>query len=73
MTLKPCLPLSLGLLALQAALPATAADGWTANLRFRHEAVDDDALARSAAADTLRLRLGWSRALAHGFSTGFEG
>ncbi|WP_290885086.1 alginate export family protein [Arenimonas sp.] len=73
MTLKPCLPLSLGLLALQAALPATAADGWTANLRFRHEAVDDHALARSAAADTLRLRLGWSRALAHGFSTGFEG
>ncbi|HEX4854888.1 alginate export family protein [Arenimonas sp.] len=75
MTLKHCIHLSLGLLALQAAAPAAAAeaDGWTANLRYRHEAVDDEAFARDAAADTLRLRLGWSRALAHGFSTGFEG
>jgi hypothetical protein len=72
MTFQRCLRLSLGLLALQAALPVAAADGWTANLRYRHEAVEDEAFVRDAAADTLRLRLGWSRALAQGFSTGFE-
>jgi hypothetical protein len=72
MKLQGCIRLSLGLFALQAAMPALAADGWTANLRYRHEAVEDEAFARDAAADTLRLRLGWSRALAQGFSTGFE-
>ncbi len=71
MKLQHCLRLSLGLLALQAPLPA-AADGWTANLRYRHETVEDAAFAREAHADTLRLRLGWSRALVSGFSTGFE-
>jgi hypothetical protein len=54
-----------------AALPTQAAD-WTANLRYRHERVDDAALARNAAADTLRLRLGWSRDLGRGFSAGAE-
>ena len=72
MKLQRCIQLSLGLIAMQAALPAPAADGWTANLRYRHEAVEDDAFTRDAAADTLRLRLGWSRALARGFSTGIE-
>ena len=46
---------------------------WTANVRYRHETVDDDAFARRADADTLRLRLGWSRAFASGLSFGLEG
>jgi hypothetical protein len=54
-----------------AALPAAAGD-WTTQLRYRHERVDDDAFARTADADTLRLRLGWSHAFAHGFSAGVE-
>jgi hypothetical protein len=54
-----------------AALPALAGD-WTANLRYRHERVDDAAFARDAEADTLRLRLGWSHAFAHGLSAGAE-
>ncbi|GAB2490866.1 alginate export family protein [Arenimonas alkanexedens] len=71
MKLQRCIRLALGLLALQVALPV-AADGLTANLRYRHETVDDAAFSRDAAADTLRLRLGWSHGLAHGFSTGVE-
>lgn len=57
-----------------AASPAAsvAADGWAANLRYRHEAVSDDAFARDAAADTLRLRLGYSHALGAGFEAGAE-
>jgi len=46
---------------------------WTANLRYRHESVQDDAFARRASAETLRLRLGWSRKFASGFSVGAEG
>ena len=57
-----------------AALPAVAAaaDGWTANLRYRHESVSDDAFTRDAEADTLRLRLGYSHALGAGFEAGAE-
>ncbi|HEU0153065.1 MAG TPA: alginate export family protein [Arenimonas sp.] len=72
MTHRHAILLFLGLLPLPAARPAAAADGWTAHLRYRHESVDDEAFARDAAADTVRLRLGWSHALAPGFSTGFE-
>lgn len=54
-----------------AALPALAGD-WTANVRYRHESVDDAALARNAEADTARLRLGWSRAFGRGLSAGAE-
>jgi len=40
-----------------AAGPAQAAPKpWALNLRYRHESVDDDAFARTAEADTLRLR-----------------
>jgi hypothetical protein len=62
-----CLTLALAC----AALPAVAGD-WTANLRFRHESVDDAAFARDAEADTLRLRLGWSHGFTHGLSLGAE-
>lgn len=67
---RTCLALALAM-ALQP-MAANAADGWTANLRYRHEAVSDDAFARDAAADTLRLRLGYSHAFVHGFSAGAE-
>lgn len=60
-------PLPLAL-ALALAGPCAAADGWSAQLRYRHEAVDDAAFARDAVADTLRLRLGYLRSLPHGFS-----
>ncbi|MBL8300603.1 MAG: alginate export family protein [Rhodanobacteraceae bacterium] len=43
---------------------AAPAKPWTLNLRYRHESVDDDAFARSAQADTLRVRA----ALNHRFS-----
>lgn len=62
-------------LCLAAALPAAAADdpdGWSAQLRLRHEAVADDAYVASARADTLRLRLGYARALAGGFDAGAD-
>src|SRR5690606_41125791 len=51
---------------------ALAAEGWHADIRYRHEAVDDDAFGRDAQADTLRLRLGWSGLLGNGFSAGAE-
>ena len=35
---------------------AKPAKPWALNLRYRHESVDDDAFARQAEADTLRLR-----------------
>lgn len=54
-----------------ASLPVLAGE-WTADLRYRHESVDDAAFARDAEADTLRLRLGWSRAFAQGLSVGAE-
>lgn len=68
-------PLLATAIALALAAPSAAmaaADGWTANLRYRHESVSDDAFARDAAADTLRLRLGYSHALDAGFGAGAE-
>ena len=67
MTTLRCLAFTLACLS----LPAQAGD-WTTNLRYRHEHVQDQAFARDADADTLRLRLGWSRAFAHGLSAGAE-
>jgi len=73
MRTRHCMPLAICLAGLQAA-PVIAADAedWTANLRYRHESVDDAAFARGADADTLRLRLGWSQVLAQGVSAGVE-
>ncbi|WP_295361975.1 alginate export family protein [Arenimonas sp.] len=71
--MKPrnCLALALALaLALQPAV--AAAEGWSASLRYRHEAVSDDAFTRDASADTLRLRLGYAHDFAHGWSAGAE-
>jgi hypothetical protein len=74
MNLRYGIALALACSAGQAASAQEADAGhWTANLRYRHETVDDDAFARSADADTLRLRLGWSRAFPSGFSLGVEG
>jgi hypothetical protein len=74
MNLRCCIALALACGAVPAAVAAEGDAGkWTANLRYRHESVDDDAFARRADADTLRLRLGWSRAYASGFSVGVEG
>lgn len=70
MTSRNCLAIALAL-ALQP-VAAQADDGWSANLRYRHEAVSDDAFARDASADTLRLRLGYSHAFVNGFSAGAE-
>ncbi len=63
--MRKLLPLAI---TLALASPCAAADGWSAQLRYRHEAVDDAAFARDAAADTLRLRLGYLKALPRGFS-----
>ncbi|MGY3039456.1 hypothetical protein ACVWWQ_001043 [Rhodanobacter sp. TND4EL1] len=41
--------------------------------RLRHEGVDDDAFARNASADTLRLRLGLHAEFGHGWSGLLEG
>jgi len=74
MNLYRCVVFALALCAGPLALAGPAGDGqWTAHMRYRHESVDDDAFARAAEADTLRLRLGWSQAFAHGFSTAVEG
>jgi hypothetical protein len=74
MELHRCIVLALAIGASPFALAGQADEGaWTAQLRYRHESVHDDAFARSAEADTLRLRLGWSRAFASGFSLGLEG
>jgi hypothetical protein len=62
----------LATLSLALAGHALAAEGWHADIRYRHEAVDDDAFGRDAQADTLRLRLGWSGLLGNGFSAGAE-
>ncbi|WP_146908692.1 alginate export family protein [Arenimonas daejeonensis] len=67
MILARCITLALAC----ATLPALAGD-WNAHIRYRHEAVDDDAFTRDARADTARLRLGWSHAFAHGFSAGAD-
>lgn len=61
------LALAIALAGLGAVPPASAAETtqanaakrakpWALNLRYRHESVDDDAFARNAEADTLRLR-----------------
>jgi hypothetical protein len=74
MNLRCCIAIALACGASPCAFAAEADAGtWTANVRYRHEVVDDDAFARRANADTLRLRLGWSGALASGFSIGVEG
>ena len=74
MNLRCCIAVALACAATPAAFAADERPGtWTANLRYRHETVDDDAFARRADADTLRLRLGWSRAFGPGFSLGVEG
>ena len=68
------------LAALVAAAPscATAADAtpslkWEWNARLRQEAVDDDAFARNAQADTLRLRAGLRLQSGTGFNALLEG
>ncbi|MGH8123920.1 MAG: alginate export family protein [Rudaea sp.] len=51
-------------------------DGWLHllwNARLRHEQVDDDAYARTALAETLRLRLGLRADLGSGWSSYLEG
>lgn len=48
---------------------SSAAKPWMLNLRYRHEHVDDDAFARPAEADTLRVR----GSLAHRFSPRWTG
>ena len=74
MNLQRCIVLAMAVGASAPALSVQADQGtWTTSLRYRHESVHDDAFARSADADTLRLRLGWSRAFANGFSLGMEG
>ena len=74
MKLSHCVAVALAWGASPAAFAqAVDAGTWTANVRYRHETVDDQAFARQADADTLRLRLGWSRAFASGFSLGVEG
>ena len=45
---------------------------WTFQWRYRHEAVEDDAFARDASADTLRLRVGFNHAFGNGWSTLIE-
>lgn len=74
MNLRCCIAMALACGASPVAFAEEGDAGtWTANVRYRHETVDDDAFARRADADTLRLRLGWSRAFASGFSMGVEG
>ena len=74
MNVRSCLALALACGASGSALAAEGDAGtWTASVRYRHETVDDAAFERRAEADTLRLRLGWSRAFASGFSLGVEG
>ena len=73
MNLKTCITLALAAAGLShAAIAATADDGWSGHLRYRHEAVDDAAFARDANADTLRLRLGYRQTMGSAFSAGLE-
>ncbi|WP_108471024.1 alginate export family protein [Rhodanobacter thiooxydans] len=55
--------------------PAASAPSWQLewDARLRHEQVDDDAFARDARADTLRLRLGLHGEFGHGWSGLVEG
>lgn len=73
MNLKTCITIALAAAGLPfAAGAATADDGWSGHLRYRHEAVDDAAFTREASADTLRLRLGYRQTLGSAFSAGLE-
>lgn len=78
---RPALSLTALTLALAASLasakppivpPATATatppQPWNFQWRYRHEAVDDAGFAHSAAADTLRLRVGFNHAFGEGWS-----
>lgn len=57
------LPLSAALAVAAANPPAAATDPWSFDWRYRHESVSDDAFARDAEADTLRLRAGFKHAI----------
>jgi len=57
----------------QAATPASAPLQLEWDARLRHEQVDDDAFARDARADTLRLRLGLRANFGHGWGGLLEG
>lgn len=72
MNLKTCITIALAAGLPYAAIAATADDGWSGHLRYRHEAVDDAAITRDASADTLRLRLGYRQTLGSAFSAGLE-
>ena len=50
--MRKLLPLAI---TLALASPCAAADGWSAQLRYRHEAVDDAAFARDARPQPLAL------------------
>lgn len=64
------LPLSaaLAVAAANPGPPATPADPWSFDLRYRHESVSDDAFDRDAEADTLRLRAGFKHAFGRGWT-----
>lgn len=70
MKLTTCITLALAAASLPATAPAS--EGWSGHLRYRHEAVSDDAFVRDASADTLRLRLGYRHAWASQWSAGLE-
>lgn len=72
MNLKTCVMLALASAGLFPDAPAAADDGWSGHLRYRHESVDDETFARTAQADTLRLRMGYRRSLAAAWSAGLE-
>lgn len=48
---------------------AAPASPWSFQFRYRHESVADDAFARDAEADTLRMRIGFKHAFGNGWST----
>ncbi|HMM68419.1 MAG TPA: alginate export family protein [Dokdonella sp.] len=58
---------------LQGAAEEAAHTGPVIDVRYRHESVDDDAFARSAEADTLRLRLGYRWLFAPGWQLYVDG
>lgn len=66
--LAAALLLALPALANAQTAPAAPTHGFTADLRLRYEAVDDDAFARDANATTLRARLGWRSPVRSGWS-----
>ena len=74
------LPLALAASMANAQTAPTPAQGattaptspWSFQLRYRHESVADDAFARHAEADTLRMRIGFKHAFGNGWSTFVE-